>query len=95
MVVAPLEQHVQTFTGPADDHSLTGAVRAPVWGLPPLRMDARRVIAHRTMLEIDRMHAIVNLGVGMPEVHPHPCLPAAGVVHPHVPACTAFLPASS
>lgn len=68
MVVSEQEQHWQTFHGQADDHSLTGAVRAPTWGLPPLGVGARRVIAHRALLEIDRPHAIINLGVGMPEV---------------------------
>lgn len=39
-----------------------------MWGLPPLGLGPRRVIAHRAMLEIDCPHAIINLGVGMPEV---------------------------
>lgn len=51
-----------------EDLSLTGGLRAPTWGLPPLGMGPRRVIAHRAMLEITSPNAIINLGVGMPEV---------------------------
>eukprot|EP00884_Botryococcus_braunii_P016506 jgi/Botrbrau1/3539/Bobra.341_2s0065.1 len=36
VVVADPGQHWQTFHGQADDHSLTGALRAPAWGLPPV-----------------------------------------------------------
>ena len=45
-----------------------GEVRAPISSIVALPMNERKVIAHRTMLMIDRPHAIVNLGIGMPEV---------------------------
>lgn len=46
-----------------------GEVRAPISAIAPLPMNERKVIAHRAMLMIERPHAIVNLGIGMPEVH--------------------------
>ena len=45
-----------------------GEVRAPISSIAALPMNERKVIAHRAMLMIDRPHAIVNLGIGMPEV---------------------------
>ena len=48
-----------------------GEVRAPISAIAALPMNERKVIAHRAMLMIDRPHAIVNLGIGMPEVHCH------------------------
>lgn len=68
VVLAPPDHHWQTFQGPVEDLSLTGGVRAPISGLPQLGMGPRRVIAHRAMLEITNPNAIINLGVGMPEV---------------------------
>lgn len=48
-----------------------GELRAPISAIAALPMNERKVIAHRAMLMIDRPHAIVNLGIGMPEVHCH------------------------
>lgn len=54
---------------------VAGEVRAPISSIAHLPMNERKVIAHRTMLMIDRPHAIVNLGIGMPEVcFAHDCL---------------------
>ena len=60
-----LPRLVQLFFCPA------GEVRAPISAIAALPMNERKVIAHRAMLMIDRPHAIVNLGIGMPEVHCH------------------------
>ena len=56
---------------PASDALImyAGEVRAPISAIASLPMNERKVIAHRAMLMIHRPHAIVNLGIGMPEVH--------------------------
>jgi propionate CoA-transferase len=60
--------HAQTFfPGVPYDPSLSGQVRVPTNLIPALKLDPRRIIAHRAMLEIDRPNMVVNLGVGMPE----------------------------
>ena len=68
VVVAPPELHWQSLASPAYDGSLCGEVRSPEGHLQPLPLDGRRVIAHRAMLAISRPNAVINLGVGMPEV---------------------------
>lgn len=72
IVVVPPEKasihHAQTFfPGVPHDPSLSGQVRVPTNLIPALKLDPRRIIAHRAMLEIDRPNMVVNLGVGMPE----------------------------
>ncbi|KAK9845414.1 hypothetical protein WJX81_005954 [Elliptochloris bilobata] len=67
VVLAPAELHWQSFAGPATDGTLSGALKAPCASLTPLALSVRRAIAFRAMLEIDRAHAVVNVGVGMPE----------------------------
>ena len=66
-MVAPPELHWQSFASPAMDATLSGALKAPCASLPPLALSVRRAIAFRAMLEIDKAHAVVNVGVGMPE----------------------------
>ncbi len=68
VVIAQPEMHWQTLAGPQYDGSLSGQWRRPSTHQRRLPMDERKVIAHRAMLEIDRPHAILNLGIGMPEV---------------------------
>ncbi|EIE20813.1 nagb/rpia/CoA transferase-like protein [Coccomyxa subellipsoidea C-169] len=67
IVVAPAELHRQTITMAGHDASLTGEIRAPASHIQAMRLDERRIIAHRAMLEISRPNTIVNLGIGMPE----------------------------
>ena len=68
IVVAPAEEHWQTFLSAKSDASLTGEIKAPLSSFAPLQLDARKIIAHRCMLAIKKPQALVNLGVGMPEV---------------------------
>lgn len=83
VVVAPAEKHWQTFAGPEYEGALSGEIRSPAaaasLAMPP---GERRFIAHRAMLEIDKPHSIVNLGVGVPEV---------GMKHPTGPLLCYFL----
>ena len=59
------EHHMQTF---ASQYSaaFAGEVRVPLNTLAALPMSARKVIARRAALELER-NAVVNLGIGMPE----------------------------
>ena len=59
------EHHMQTF---ATQYSaaFAGEVRVPLNTLAALPMSARKVIARRAALELER-NAVVNLGIGMPE----------------------------
>ncbi len=74
IVVAPAELHRQTITLPGHDASLTGEIRAPASHIQAMQIDERRIIAYRAMLEISKPHAIVNLGIGMPEVGTTPLI---------------------
>ncbi len=70
VVVSPPEFHTQSISSVEYDPSLSGEIRRPLSDLiaDSLPMSTRKIIAHRCMLAFDQPHAIVNLGVGMPEV---------------------------
>ena len=76
--MAPPELHWQTFASPLAD----GTLKAPTAHLAPLALSARRAIAFRAMLEIDLPHAVVNVGVGMPEARARYTHPVPETLHP-------------
>lgn len=47
--------------------ALTGEFRIPVDDIPPVELNARKIVARRAAMELPK-DAIVNLGTGMPEV---------------------------
>lgn len=65
VVLAPPEQHLQTYAT-AFSHGFTNRVRSPAGAMPPMALDARKVIARRCAFELP-VNGVVNLGIGMPE----------------------------
>ena len=65
VVVAPPGYHGQTY---ATDYqpAYSGEARAPLESMPPLPLDARKVIGRRAAEELGA-DSIINLGIGMPE----------------------------
>jgi propionate CoA-transferase len=65
VVIAPPEHHMQTYRT-AVFAGLRRPLRAPRDALPPMPLDARKVIARRAAFELP-VNGVVNLGIGMPE----------------------------
>lgn len=64
IVVAKPENHMQTQCTQYNP-ALSGEIRVPVDTIPPMELDARKVIARRAAMELSS-NTITNLGVGMP-----------------------------
>jgi propionate CoA-transferase len=65
VVVSRPENHCQTYATPYN-HAFSGELRVPVDALPPMPLDARKIIARRAAMELP-LGGVVNLGIGMPE----------------------------
>lgn len=65
VVIAPPEDHMQTFATPFS-HAFTGQYRTDASAMPAMALDARKVIARRAAFELP-VNAVANLGIGMPE----------------------------
>ena len=65
VVVGTEEENMQCLGMPYDG-ALTGEFRIPVDAIPPIPMDAKKIIARRAAMELPK-DAIVNLGTGAPE----------------------------
>ncbi|GAA5175840.1 acyl CoA:acetate/3-ketoacid CoA transferase [Niveibacterium umoris] len=59
------DYHRQTFAEPYSA-ALANEIRVPAESLPPLAMSERKIVARRAAMELTP-HAVVNLGIGMPE----------------------------
>ena len=64
LVLSQPENHMQTISTQYNP-ALNGDIRVPVRDLPPMPLDARKVIARRAAAELIR-GAVVNLGIGVP-----------------------------
>lgn len=65
IVLAQPEYHKQSFAVDYDP-SFTGDTKIPLSELKPMEMSERKIICRRAAMELIP-HAIVNLGIGMPE----------------------------
>ncbi|MFO1143082.1 MAG: CoA-transferase [Amaricoccus sp.] len=65
VVLAEPDRHLQTYAT-AFGHGFTNRVRSPAGAMPPMPLDARKVIARRCAFELP-VNGVVNLGIGMPE----------------------------
>ena len=65
VVVSKPENHLQTYAT-AFNQGFTNRIRTPEGEIPPMTLDARKVIARRCAFEVP-VNGVVNLGIGMPE----------------------------
>ncbi|MBW2636541.1 MAG: acyl CoA:acetate/3-ketoacid CoA transferase [Deltaproteobacteria bacterium] len=65
VVVARPENHWQTFAE-IYDPAFSCETKIPLQSMPPMEMDARKIIARRAAFELEA-NDIANLGIGMPE----------------------------
>ena len=65
VVVSKPENHVQTYAT-VFSQGFTNRMRTPEGEIPPMPLDARKVIARRCAFELP-VNGVVNLGIGMPE----------------------------
>ena len=65
IVEADPSEHMQTFAEQFNP-SYCQDIRIPVKSIPPLELSERKIVARRAAMEL-KEHAIMNLGIGMPE----------------------------
>jgi propionate CoA-transferase len=65
IVVSRPENHWQTFAE-VYNPSFSCETKIPLQSMPPMAMDARKIIARRSAFEL-KVNDIANLGIGMPE----------------------------
>jgi propionate CoA-transferase len=65
VVVARPENHLQTYRT-SFSQAFTNRTRPPAGEIPPMPLDARKIIARRCAFELP-VNGVVNLGIGMPE----------------------------
>lgn len=65
VVISKPEEHEQCF-GCEYDSSMAGLTRVPLSSLPPVELDAKKIIARRAAMELQE-NSVVNLGIGIPE----------------------------
>ena len=65
IVISEPENHMQTF-GEHFNPAYCGDIRVPVDSLKPMELGVRKIISRRAALEL-QSHAVINLGIGIPE----------------------------
>ena len=65
VVVAEPDLHMQTYATPFSQ-GFTNRIRSPEGEIPPMPLNARKIIARRCAFELP-VNGVVNLGIGMPE----------------------------